>query len=138
MPGPKEQDLDQVQRFMHIIVNKLIRLWQDGLWIKTAQYPLGCLIHVILLCVCCNKLAVHKLGGFGSHSHTFFCTQCWIQQQQKATKEAFQRNGKLCYSTLSCYCLSISQDSRLVVTTSNSNMPSNMLADHCRPVVMLL
>jgi hypothetical protein len=97
LPGPKEQDTDQVQRFMRIIVNELIRLWQDGIWVKTARYPLGRLIRVILLCVCCDKPAAHKLGGFGSHSHTFFCTQCWIRQQQKATKEAFRRNGMFIY-----------------------------------------
>jgi hypothetical protein len=30
LPGPKEQDADQVQRFMRILVNELIRLWQFG------------------------------------------------------------------------------------------------------------
>jgi hypothetical protein len=93
LPGPKEQDADQVQRFVRIIVNKLIRLWVNGFWVKTTKYPLGRLVRVILLCVCCDKPAAHKLGGFGSHSHTFFCTRCWIRQQQKATKEAFQRGG---------------------------------------------
>jgi hypothetical protein len=93
LPGPKEQDVEQVQPFMRIIVNELIRLWQFGFWVKTAKYPLGRLIRVILLCVCCDKPAAHKLGGFGSHSHTFFCTRCWIKQSQKTTQRAFQRNG---------------------------------------------
>jgi hypothetical protein len=94
LPGPKEQDSEQVQRFMRIMVNELLRLWRHGFWVKTAKHPLGRLIRVILMCVCCDKPAAHKLGGFGSHSHTFFCTRCWIRQQQKATKEAFMRGGK--------------------------------------------
>jgi hypothetical protein len=99
-PGPKEQDADQVQRFLRILVNELIRLWLHGFWMKTRKYPQGRLIRFILLCVCCDKPAAHKLGGFGSHSHTFFCTRCWIRQRDKTTKEAFQRNGtpRSCYS----------------------------------------
>jgi hypothetical protein len=94
MPGPKEQDPDQVQRFMRIWVNELLRLWEDGMWVKTEAYPNGRRVRVILICVCCDKPAAHKLGGFGSHSHTFFCTRCWIRQNEKATPQAFEKNGK--------------------------------------------
>jgi hypothetical protein len=94
LPGPKEQDPEQVQRFMWIMVNELLRLWRHGFLVKTAKYPFGRLIRVILMCVCCDKPAAHKLGGFGSHWHTFFCMRCWIRQQQKATKEAFMRGGQ--------------------------------------------
>ncbi|KAL7278657.1 hypothetical protein ACG7TL_007658 [Trametes sanguinea] len=37
--------------------------------------------------------AAHKLGGYASHTHTFFCTRDWVSQGQKASKEAFQRDG---------------------------------------------
>ena len=91
MPGPKEQDSDEVQRYMRVFVNELLRLWRDGFLIKTAKFPDGRLIRVILICVCCDKLAAHKLGGFGSHSHTFFCTRCWIKQAQKTCTDAFKK-----------------------------------------------
>jgi hypothetical protein len=93
MPGPKEQDPDQVQRFLRILVNELLRLWKHGFWIKTKKYPNGRLVRVILICVCCDKPAAHKVGGFGAHSHTFFCTRCWIKQSQKGTAAAFKKNG---------------------------------------------
>lgn len=93
MPGPKEQNPDQVQRFMRPFVNELLRLWIEGFSIVTPDFPLGLLVRVILICVICDKPAAHKLGGFGSHSHTFFCTRCWIKQSEKGTAAAFQQNG---------------------------------------------
>jgi hypothetical protein len=94
LPGPKEQDADQVQRYMRIIVNKLIRLWEHGFWIETDLVPEGrLLVRVLLLCICCDKPAAHKLGGFGAHSHTYFCTRCCIKQKDKGTREAYTRNG---------------------------------------------
>ena len=93
LPGPKEQDTDGVQRFMRIFVNELLRLWREGFIVKTARYPQGRRVRVILVCVCCDKPAAHKLGGFGAHSHTFFCTRCWIKQSEKATGKSFAPNG---------------------------------------------
>ncbi len=111
MPGPKEQNPDEVQRFLRIIVNELLRLWEVGVRIPTPSTPAGRLLRVILVCVCCDKPAAHKMGGFGSHSHTFFCTQCWIEQKHKSSPEAFQQNGKfyklsfLFYNLLTIYYL---------------------------------
>ena len=93
MPGPKEQDFDQVQRFMRVFVNELLRLWKEGFLVRTPRHPNGHRVRMILVCVICDKPAAHKLGGFGSHSHTFFCTRCWIQQSEKASAAAFQQNG---------------------------------------------
>src|SRR6267154_4597507 len=38
----------------------------------------GRLVRLILVAVVCDKPAAHKIGGFASHSHTKFCTACWI------------------------------------------------------------
>jgi hypothetical protein len=89
MPGPKEQDFDEVQRFLRVLVNELLRLWEDGVHIPTPSCPEGRLVRVALVGVRCDKPAAHKLGGFGSHSHTYFCTRCWITQKDKASPEAF-------------------------------------------------
>jgi hypothetical protein len=91
LPGPKEQDADQVQRYLRIMVNELLRLWKEGFWMETVRGWL--LVRVLLLCICCDKPAAHKMGGFGSHSHTFFCTRCKIKQKDKGTAAAYQRNG---------------------------------------------
>ncbi|RXW14351.1 hypothetical protein EST38_g11510 [Candolleomyces aberdarensis] len=93
MPGPKEQGPDECQRFCRVLVNELIRLWERGAVIATPSTPEGRLVRVILLCICCDKPAAHKLGGFGSHSHTFFCTRCWIRQSEKADPRSFLKDG---------------------------------------------
>ncbi|TBU52487.1 hypothetical protein BD310DRAFT_981846 [Dichomitus squalens] len=93
MPGPKEADPDQVQRYMRVLVNELIRLWKYGAMVPTPKYPKGRRIRVILVGVVCDKPAAHKLGGFGSHAHTYFCIQDWISQTFKATVEAFKANA---------------------------------------------
>lgn len=93
LPGPKEQSPDQVQRFLRILVNELLRLWKDGFVCPTENHPTGRRVRVILMCVCCDKPAAHKVGGFGSHSHTYFCTRCWITQADKGTPAAFKQGG---------------------------------------------
>ena len=80
---------------MCIIVNELLRLWLHGIYVKTPKYPDGRLVRIILVAVVCDKPAAHKLGGFGSHSHRFFCTRCWVEQELKATPASFAKNGGL-------------------------------------------
>jgi len=92
MPGPKEADVDQVHYFMRVLVNELLRLWTHGMVIVTPKYPQGRRVRVALVAVVCDKPAAHKLGGFGSHSHSF-CTKCWVTQEQKASPQSFTPNG---------------------------------------------
>jgi hypothetical protein len=93
LPGPKEPTGDELQGFIRIIVDELLRLWKHGIIAKTAKYPLGRLIRIALVAVVCDKPAAHKLGGFGSHSHRYFCTRCWVEQELKATPAAFAKGG---------------------------------------------
>ena len=79
---------------MRIIVNELLHLWKEGVIVKTHKYPLGQLVRLILVALVCDKPAAHKLGGFGSYSHCFFCTHCWVEQQYKVTPAAFEKNGR--------------------------------------------
>ncbi|KZP21905.1 hypothetical protein FIBSPDRAFT_739745 [Athelia psychrophila] len=90
MPGPREQDPDQTQRYMRLTVNQLLDLWENGIMVRTHRYPEGRLLRVALVGICCDKPAAHKLGGFGSHSHTYFCTRCWITKSDKPTPAAFE------------------------------------------------
>ncbi|EMD33478.1 hypothetical protein CERSUDRAFT_57200 [Gelatoporia subvermispora B] len=93
MPGPKEANPDRVQNFLRVVVNELLRLWQHGFVVKTPKFPDGRLVRIILVGVLCDKPAAHKLSGFGSHSHTYFCTQDWITQSLKTSLEAFTRHA---------------------------------------------
>jgi hypothetical protein len=52
-------------------------------------------VCVILVTVVCDKPAVHKIRGFASHSHTNFCTLCWISILDKGKPTAFQNEGML-------------------------------------------
>src|SRR5712672_369532 len=110
LPGPKEQNLDEIQQFLHPIISDLLQLWRDGIVIPTESKKEGTyfinhnniacrlkraghLIWVILVAIVCYKLATHKIGGFASHSHTKFCTPCWITLQDKNKDVAFQKDG---------------------------------------------
>lgn len=94
MPGRKEQSPDECQRYMRVPVNELLRLWEHGASIPTPSCPNGRRVRVVLVAVCCDKPAAHKMGGFGSHSHTYFCTRDWISIKDKATANAFRRGGE--------------------------------------------
>lgn len=85
---------------MRVIVNELLRLYYRGVIIPTPRCPQGRLVRVILVGVFCDKPAAHKVGGFGSHCHNFFCTVDWITQSFKATLEAFTRDGEQQFITL--------------------------------------
>ena len=113
LPGPKEQSPDEIQRFLRPIISNLLHLWQDGVRVPTPSCPnskslshttwvllmslshfiIGCLVRVILVAVVCDKPAAHKIGGFGSHSHTNLCHACWITQADKDKAKAFLQNG---------------------------------------------
>ncbi|KAH9853892.1 hypothetical protein C2E23DRAFT_858962 [Lenzites betulinus] len=92
-PYLRETDPDQTQRYLRVLVNELIRLWHVGVVLPTYRNPQGRRVRVALIGVFCDKPAAHKIGGFGSHAHTFFCTRDWITQGLKATAAAFARGG---------------------------------------------
>jgi len=111
LPGPKEQNPGQIQCFLRPIVSDLLRLWKHGIKVPTPSCPQGFiflvqlshliipispgrLVHVVLVAVVCDKPAAHKIDGFASHSHRYFCTCCWITQADKDTPRAFTTDGK--------------------------------------------
>jgi len=75
-------------------------------------------VRVILVVVACDKPAAHKIGGFGGHSHTWFCTACWISKQDKATAASFEKDGTL------------SSRSHLLISTSFSAFPIRTDEEH--------
>ena len=118
MPGPREQDPDEVQQFLHIMVDDLLRLWKDGVRIVIPQYPEGRLVRVALVGIVCDKPAAHKLGGYGAHSHRHFCTLCWAEQKKKEPLNAkiFQKDGEMASDRYT-----ISTDSVLVAYPRRTN-----------------
>ncbi|KAG0701855.1 hypothetical protein DFH29DRAFT_999846 [Suillus ampliporus] len=51
LPGLKEQNPDQIQRFLRPIVSDLLRLWKNGIKVLTESCPEGRLVRVILVAV---------------------------------------------------------------------------------------
>jgi hypothetical protein len=41
LPGPKEQNPDEIQRFLCPIISDLLRLWKDGIIVPTESRPEG-------------------------------------------------------------------------------------------------
>jgi hypothetical protein len=41
LPGPKEQNPDEIQRFLRPIVSDLLRLWKEGITVPTESRPQG-------------------------------------------------------------------------------------------------
>ena len=41
LPSPKEQNPDEIQRFLRPIVSDLLRLWKDGIRVPTESQPEG-------------------------------------------------------------------------------------------------
>ncbi|KIN94203.1 hypothetical protein M404DRAFT_35270 [Pisolithus tinctorius Marx 270] len=93
MPGPKEQSPNEVQCFLRPIISNLLRLWKHGIKVPTKSQPEGRLVHVVLVAVVCDKPAAHKIGGFASHSHTYYCTECWISTADKGKVTTFQKGA---------------------------------------------
>jgi len=40
-PGPTEPTAEELQKYLKIIVDDLLKLWNDGIWICTPAYPEG-------------------------------------------------------------------------------------------------
>ncbi|KIO14402.1 hypothetical protein M404DRAFT_18570 [Pisolithus tinctorius Marx 270] len=74
-------------------MSDLLQLWKHGIKVPTELQPEGRLVCVALVVVICDKPAAHKIGGFASHSHTYFCTECWISVADKTNPNAFQQGG---------------------------------------------
>ncbi|KAG2046440.1 hypothetical protein BDR06DRAFT_977476 [Suillus hirtellus] len=72
LPGPKEQNPNQIQRFLRPIISDLLPLWKVGVQLPMELCPQGWLVYVILMAVVCDKLAAHKIEGFASHFHMHF------------------------------------------------------------------
>ncbi|KAG1851633.1 hypothetical protein DFJ58DRAFT_842116 [Suillus subalutaceus] len=88
-PGPKEFNSDQLQHFMKNYIDDLLKLYDDGILIKTPGYPSGRRIRVILVAVCCDHPTMCKVCGFGGHSkEEGFCTQCHIPKSKLSTEDA--------------------------------------------------
>lgn len=111
-PGPDEPSGEQLQRYLKLIVDDLLRLWKDGVRYRTPQYPQGIifshltlklrlqfrtagrLVRVALVAIICDHPAMCKLCGFAEKNHKNApCTKCKVPLSEMYSDEAI-RNGK--------------------------------------------
>lgn len=77
LPGPDEPSRHQINHVLHPLVNDLLRLWKDGVFLTwTARYPMGRRVRVALGPLICDLPAACQVSGFTGHSATSFCHQC--------------------------------------------------------------
>ncbi|KAI0038536.1 hypothetical protein FA95DRAFT_1505463 [Auriscalpium vulgare] len=93
-PGPKEFTSDELQVFMANYVTDLLKLYDEGIFIKTPLYPAGCRIRVILVAVCCDHPAMCRVCGFGDHrKEEGFCSRCHIAHKDLRSRAGMKIDG---------------------------------------------
>jgi hypothetical protein len=83
IPGPSEPSGDEINHFMHPIVENLLQHFNPGVWIsRTRKYPNGQHVRSAVVVESMDLIASRQWSGLGSPTHTFLCSCCWIPQQE--------------------------------------------------------
>ncbi|KAL5520523.1 hypothetical protein ACEPAG_9747 [Sanghuangporus baumii] len=82
-PGPKESTCDELQHLFEAVVDDLVRLYEEGIEVKTR----GCLnarkVQVYCIADGCDHPVMCRVAGFADHSHLkLFCTRCKIPRDE--------------------------------------------------------
>lgn len=82
IPGPHEPSLDQLNHFLAPLIDNLLELWHEGLYLsKTASRTTGRLIRAAVIPLVCDLPALRKTAGFAGHSASNMCSFCRLQRQ---------------------------------------------------------
>ncbi|EJD38133.1 hypothetical protein AURDEDRAFT_172768 [Auricularia subglabra TFB-10046 SS5] len=80
--GPKEPTCQQLQRYLALIVDDLIMLYEHGILVYSEKYPNGRRVRVALVAVVCDHPAMCRMCGFADKAHKVApCTKCKIGQR---------------------------------------------------------
>ncbi|KAI0309474.1 hypothetical protein OF83DRAFT_1158491, partial [Amylostereum chailletii] len=99
-PGPSEPTAEQLQEYLVLIIDELIRLYDHGIVVRTPLHPEGILVRFVLLGIVCDHPAMCKMGGFADHRHDKApCTKCKVTRDELYTDDALrgahpQRDGQ--------------------------------------------
>ncbi|KZT27351.1 hypothetical protein NEOLEDRAFT_1060777 [Neolentinus lepideus HHB14362 ss-1] len=99
-PGPSEPTSKQLQKYLRILVDDLIKLFEEGVMIKTPLYPEGRLVLAFLLAIICDHPAMCKVCGFADHGHSEApCTKCHVPHHELFSEKSLcngyePRNGE--------------------------------------------
>ncbi|OJT14959.1 hypothetical protein TRAPUB_8489, partial [Trametes pubescens] len=77
IPGPKEPQVDQLNRLLRPLIDELIELWHVGVLLaRTADRAAGRLVRVAAIPLVCDLPALRKVAGFAHYSSKHFCSFC--------------------------------------------------------------
>ena len=76
VPGPGEPSLHQINHVLAPLVDDLLKLYVDGVTIRTPNHPDGRLVRIALGPLVSDLIAARQMAGFSSHSSTKFCPYC--------------------------------------------------------------
>jgi hypothetical protein len=100
LPGPYEQNAEQLQHYIRIIVDDLLQLFNEGIQVCTPRHPngrssqlltssisdlgiTGRLVRVALLAIVSDHPAMCKAAGFADHAHKNWpCTKCNVTRDE--------------------------------------------------------
>lgn len=87
-PGPHELSAEQKQKFIYDHVTDLLRLYDEGVVIKTPLFPNGRRVRVVLIAVCCDHPELCRMCGFADHNtKEGFCPRCKIRHPDLFTPQ---------------------------------------------------
>jgi len=82
IPGPHEPPLTTLNHYLAPVVDDFMDFWDPGVRFScTDGYRLGRLVRCAIVCVVCDLPAARKTSGFGSSSHSHFCSVCHCTRQ---------------------------------------------------------
>lgn len=83
IPGPKEPSLDEVNHFLHPLVDFFLSAWQNGTWFtKTVEHPGGRLPRSVIVLAVNDLPAARKVMGFAGPTAAHLCNLCWLEKSE--------------------------------------------------------
>lgn len=77
IPGPNEPSVDQINHILRPLVDALLVLWHDGVYLTQTPLNLrGRRIKCAVVPLVCDLPAARKIAGFGSYTSHHFCSHC--------------------------------------------------------------
>ncbi|KAF8835256.1 hypothetical protein BDN67DRAFT_913341, partial [Paxillus ammoniavirescens] len=78
IPSPREPSLDEINHFLHSVVNFFLPAWKDSTWFtKTSLHCEGRLCQSIIALTVNDLPVMRKISGFAGPTVKHLCNQCW-------------------------------------------------------------
>ena len=82
IPGPKEPSLHELNHFLRPLVDDLLKLWHQGVYLnRTSSSRFGRLVRAAIIPLVCDLPALRKTAGFAGHSSAHFCSFCRLKKK---------------------------------------------------------